>query len=77
MPPITNALPDLDRTLAFFPAEARNPKALTSAQIKEYNESGYISPIDIFTAKEAAANREEFDFLITAAQEVGHTGYSR
>ena len=76
MPPITNALPDLDRTLAFFPAETVEPKALTVAQINDYNESGYISPVDIFSASEAAANREEFDFLITAAQEVGHSGYS-
>ena len=44
MPPITNALPDLDRTLAFFPAETVEPKALTVAQINDYNESGYISP---------------------------------
>ena len=63
MPPITNALPDLDRNLAFFPAETVEPKALTVAQINDYNESGYISPVDIFSASEAAANREEFDFL--------------
>jgi non-heme Fe2+,alpha-ketoglutarate-dependent halogenase len=76
MPPITNALPDIDRTLAFFRTENSNPRALTAVQIRDYNDNGYVSPIDIFSPSEAAANREEFDFLIASAQKTGHDGYS-
>lgn len=76
MPPITNALPDLDRTLAFFPIENPHPKTFTETQVREYNRTGYLSPINIFTPEEVAANRAEFDVLSAAAQEIGHDGYS-
>ena len=47
--PITDAMPELNRTLQFFPVENENPLTLTSAQIEHFNEKGFISPLDVFS----------------------------
>ena len=47
--PITDALPDMKRDLKFFPAENENPQKLTVEQIHQFNEKGYIFPLDVFT----------------------------
>ena len=74
--PITDALPDMQREIAFFPCANSRPKKLTVEQIQQYNERGYISPLDVFTPEEAAANRSYFDALMQRAKEAGHNSYS-
>ena len=74
--PITDALPDMQREIAFFPCTNSRPKKLTVEQIQQYNKRGYISPLDVFTPEEAAANRSYFDALMQRAKEAGHNSYS-
>ena len=47
MSTLTDAFPDLDRTRQFFPVGVDNPKTLTQAQIQQFNERGYIFPLDV------------------------------
>ena len=74
--PITDALPDMERELKFFSATNDNPQKLTRAQIRQFNEQGYICPLDVFTPEEAAANRRYFDALMAEAKANGHNSYS-
>ena len=74
--PITDVLPDMERVLKFFSATNDQPKTLTRAQIRQFNERGYICPLDVFTPEEAAANRRYFDALMARAQDSGHNSYS-
>jgi non-haem Fe2+, alpha-ketoglutarate-dependent halogenase len=74
--PITDALPDMQRELKFFPSENENPKKLTREEIQCYNKKGYIFPLDVFTAEEADANRRYFDGLMQKAKDAGLNNYS-
>ena len=47
---ITNALPELERSLEFHPVRNEAPHALRPEQIQNYNELGYIFPLDVFSA---------------------------
>ena len=40
--PITDALPEMQRELAFFPCINGSPKKLTAEQIQQYNEQGLL-----------------------------------
>jgi non-haem Fe2+, alpha-ketoglutarate-dependent halogenase len=73
---ITNALPDMERDLRFFPIDNKNPKTLTKTQIDQYNEKGYIFPIDLFSDAEVIANRSYFDKLMKMASDAGQDNYS-
>ena len=58
MPPIDNAMPDLERQLEFQPTVNDDPVHLDARQISQFNEEGYVFPLDVFAADEAAAKRE-------------------
>jgi len=76
MSQITNAHPDIERDLMFYPTENANPKTLTQAQVQQYNELGYVFPLDVFTPEEADANRVYFDDIMAQAEAKGHNSYS-
>ena len=76
MSPIDNALLDLDRVLEFAPIRKDDPSVLTAAQIDQYNEEGYIFPLDVFDESEAAVNRAYFDDLMERAAAAGWDAYS-
>ena len=42
--PITDALPDMQREIAFFPCTNSRPKKLTVEQIQQYNERAISVP---------------------------------
>jgi chlorinating enzyme len=73
---VTNAIPDMERELRFFPVDNPRPRKLTAAQIRQFDEKGYIFPLDVFTPEEAAAHRRYFDQLMAAAKTAGHSSYS-
>lgn len=73
---VTNAIPEMERELRFFPVVNPNPRKLTIEQIRQFNENGYLFPLDVFTSEEAAANRRYFDQLMDAARAAGHNSYS-
>ena len=74
--PLTDALPDMERELKFYPAETDRPKKLTRDQIGDYNEKGYVFPLDVFTPEEVESNRRYFDELMEKARAAGHNSYS-
>lgn len=74
--PISNAMPDLERDLQFYPANHPNPKKLTPEQIRRFNEKGYISPLDVFGDEEAAFHRAYFDRLMEKTEAAGWNSYS-
>ncbi len=74
--PITDAHPDIERTLEFFPVQNTHPRKLIRQQIREFNERGFVFPLDVFTPEEADANRARFDDLMVRAKAKGHNSYS-
>ncbi len=70
------AFPDLQRTLHYFPIENPHPKVLTPAQIQQYNELGYILPLDVFSGAELEAHRAAFNDLMQRASAKGWDNYS-
>ena len=44
-------------------------------RVLEYNEKGYTFPVDIFTPREAAANREYFNWIFAEAETRGINNY--
>jgi len=72
----SNAFPDLQRTLEFFPIVNPNPRVLTQAQIQQYNAKGYIFPLDVFTPTEIAEHRAYFDALMAKTEAAGWNSYS-
>lgn len=71
----SNAYPELDRDLRFFPLGVDRPAHLTSEQIEQYNERGYVFPVDIFTQSEIESIRSYFDELLPKALEAGWNSY--
>ena len=74
--PIMDALPDMKRDLKFFPVKNENPQKLTAEQIHQFNEKGYIFPVDVFTEEEVMANRAYFDRIMGMAKAAGLNSYS-
>ena len=71
----TDAFPDLPRDLRFFPLGVDHPRHLDPAHIAQYNERGYVFPIDIFSPSEIAAIRAYFDDLLPQALAAGWNSY--
>ncbi len=68
--PITDALPDMERELKFYPAKNTNPKVLTAEQIDRFNTDGYLCPLDVMTPGEVDRNRAYFDHIMAVAEEL-------
>lgn len=53
-----------DRDLNFYPADVAKSETLSAAQLEQYNEAGYISPVDVFSSAEAHDIRTYIDDLL-------------
>ena len=73
---ITDAIPDMEREIRYFPVEDSDPKKLTAEQVQQYNELGYVFPLDVFSPEEAEANRAYFNELMEKASAAGLDSYS-
>lgn len=73
---IHNALPGLERDLSFQAVHNASPRTLSGVQIREYNERGFVFPLDVFSADESAAHRAYFDELLSRALDKGWSSYS-
>jgi len=62
------------RDLSFKPVVNTAPKFLADQQIAFYNREGYLTPFDVFDAKEVWSNRTYFDGLLEQLGE--HGAYS-
>lgn len=76
MSSISDAYPDLERDLRFHPVANAQPQQLSQLQIAQYNQRGFVFPLDVFSADEAAAHRAIFDELLAAAAASGGNSYS-
>ena len=74
--PQYDSIEEIERDLAFFPAKEDGAKTLTVAQVKHYNENGYIPNLDVFSEKEAHELREYFDGLLEDVIKAGGDSYS-
>ena len=75
MPSRTDAYPDFSRIRRFSPLGVENPALLSRRQIEQFNNHGYISPLDVFNPEEIAAHRFYFDDLLAKALEAGWSSY--
>ncbi|MDE2745711.1 MAG: phytanoyl-CoA dioxygenase family protein [Chloroflexota bacterium] len=71
----TDAFPELQRDLRFFPLGVDQPANLSTEQIEQYNDKGYVFPIDIFSRSEIESVRGYFDELLPKALEAGWNSY--
>ena len=71
----SNAYPELERDLRFFPLGVDQPTHLASEQVEQYNEKGYVFPVDIFSQSEIESIRSYFDELLPKALEAGWNSY--
>ncbi|MBR56265.1 phytanoyl-CoA dioxygenase family protein [Candidatus Poribacteria bacterium] len=74
--PIADAMPELKRNIQFFAVENDQPKSLTPQQIQQFNQKGYIFPLDVFSETEIATHRAYFDQLIEQQINEGKDAYS-
>ena len=74
--PSPKQLAELPRQIGFVPAVNATPTTLTSKQITQYNETGYLMPFDGLNASEAAEIRAFFDGVLAAFIELGRSSYS-
>ncbi|MFN3189348.1 MAG: phytanoyl-CoA dioxygenase family protein [Aureliella sp.] len=74
--PTESELNSLDRDLSFYPSENPSPKVLTSGQIEEFNQSGFVAPLNVFSETEITEIREYFDGLLQRVIAEGGDSYS-
>ena len=74
--PIDDAMPELERNIQFFAVENDQPKRLAPQQIQQFNQKGYVFPLDVFSETEIAIHRAYFDQLIEQQINEGKDAYS-
>ena len=65
-----------DRVRQFFPLGVPRPRVLSAAQIRQFNELGYLFPLEVFDAQEVAALRAYCDDLFAKAMAAGFNRYA-
>ena len=73
---ITDALPEMKRELKFFPADRTKASTLTHEQVDDFNEKGFLCPVEVITGDEVERNRAYFDYLMELAVDAGLNSYS-
>ncbi|MEM7363438.1 MAG: phytanoyl-CoA dioxygenase family protein [Pseudomonadota bacterium] len=71
----TDAYPDLERDLTFYPLGVDTPAVLTRDQIDQYNRDGYLAPFTIFSTDEMTGVRAYFDDLLERGMAAGWSNY--
>ena len=74
--PQTGELSGMERDLRFHPAPVTEPRTLTREQVAAFNRDGYLMPLRIFDAAEAAEIRAYFDDLLARTLAAGGSSYS-
>lgn len=74
--PNQEQLAQLDRDLQFYPSRTIDPLYLTSEQIEDFNQYGYLTGIQIFSDDEILVYRHHFDALLTEVMSSGGGSYS-
>ena len=74
--PNQDQLAQLDRDLQFYPSWTIDPLHLTSEQIEDFNQYGYLTGIQIFSDDEILVYRHHFDDLLAEVMSSGSGSYS-
>lgn len=74
--PSPSQLAELPRQVGFVTSGVESPNRLTSSQIDEYNEQGFLMPFDALSETEVLQTRAFFDGVVAAFIELGRTSYS-
>ncbi len=74
--PDREAIEKIDRDIRFFPSTSAHPTTLPLSAITDWNETGYLAPLDGLDAAEAADYRQYFDRLLADALAAGNDSYS-
>ena len=74
--PSESELAAMERDLRFYPVENTQPRTLTTMQITDYNERGYIAPLDVYSPSEIEGIRTYFDDLLARVVAAGGDSYS-
>ncbi len=69
-------LAELPRQVGFVRTVNLHPESLSGAQIEQYNELGFLMPLDGLRADEIRELRAFFDGVLAAFIELGRTSYS-
>ena len=74
--PTEKELLRIDRKLNFAKASIEKPQFLTSPQVREFNEQGYLMPFDGLPLTEIAELRDFFGKILAEALAQGNNSYS-
>jgi ectoine hydroxylase-related dioxygenase (phytanoyl-CoA dioxygenase family) len=74
--PQAGELSGIPRDLRFHPSTVTDPHTLTRQQVAAFNREGYLMPLRIFDAVEAAEIRAYFDDLLARTLAAGGNSYS-
>lgn len=66
----------LPREFSFQPCTTENPQVLSREQIRQFNEQGFLSGIEVFCEEEIGRHREWFDTLLQRVLAEGKDAYS-
>ncbi|WP_146525012.1 phytanoyl-CoA dioxygenase family protein [Novipirellula artificiosorum] len=74
--PTREAIATVERDIQFFPAKNGAPASLRQDQITEWNETGYLCPLDVYDSGEIRDIRQYFDELLASEIAAGGNSYS-
>ena len=74
--PSYDSIEEIDRELAFFPADPTQATKLSPEALAQYNRDGYLTGLDVFNEDEANDLRMYFDELLAEAIAAGGDSYS-
>jgi hypothetical protein len=74
--PQAGELSGIVRDLRFHPSTVTDPRTLTREQVAAFNREGYLMPLRMFDAAEAAEIRAYFDDLLARTLATGGNSYS-
>ena len=74
--PTESELAAMGRDLRFHPSTNTDPKSLTLEQIEQFNQDGYVAPLEIYNDSEINSIRSYFDDLLAQVMQGGGDSYS-
>ncbi|TWT70489.1 phytanoyl-CoA dioxygenase family protein [Crateriforma conspicua] len=74
--PDRDSIGTVDRTIQFFPSQTTAPKRLRTDDIKRWNETGFLGPLDVYDEAEITDIRKFFDDLLQKTLAEGKDSYS-
>ncbi|WP_146403350.1 phytanoyl-CoA dioxygenase family protein [Planctomycetes bacterium CA13] len=74
--PTRESIASVERDIRFFPSQTQSPHWLSLDQIAEWNETGYLCPLDVYNDNEIADIRAYFDELLADVIAQGGNSYS-